>query len=186
MTPHPGRFWSSPPPPASGAARKVLFLDRDGVVNINHGYVHRPDQTDWVAGVFDAARAAKRAGYGLVIVTNQAGIARGYYSEDQFLQFTRWIHEQFAIHGADLLATYYCPHHPEGIVPGLNVSCECRKPGPGMILAAGKDLEIDLGQSLLVGDQTSDLQAAASAGIERSWLIDDRSPEPFREFVEGL
>lgn len=146
-------------------ARRALFLDRDGVVNINHGYVHTPEQTEWVPGIFELARSARDAGLVIVIVTNQAGIARGYYSEAQFEAYTRWMHDCFAREGAPLLATYYCPHHPEFGLGELRVSCECRKPKPGMLLHAGARFGLDLRRSIMLGDKPSDAEAAHAAGV---------------------
>ncbi len=157
-------------------SNRALFLDRDGVVNVNHGYVHRPEETDWVPGIFELARAARAAGRVIVVVTNQAGIARGLYTPGQFLDYTRWIHETFASRGAPLLATYYCPHHPVAGLGPWKVQCGCRKPAPGMLLAAARRFTLDLGQSLLVGDQPSDLAAADAAGVGRSLLYDGAQP----------
>lgn len=160
-------------------ARKAVFLDRDGVININHGYVHTPAETEWVPGVFDFCRAAQDAGYGLVVITNQAGIARGYYSEAAFLAYTRWMHAQFAERGVTLLATYYCPHHPTAGVGEWLADCGCRKPKPGMVVQACRQLGLDPGRSLLVGDQPSDIEAAYAGGIPRAFLIDAGKPHPF-------
>lgn len=157
---------------ASRAPRRALFLDRDGVINVNSGYVHTAKATDWLPGIFDACRAAREAGFVPVVVTNQAGIARGLFSEQQFLDYTRWVHEQFARQGATLEATFYCPHHPTaGIGDGL-LDCQCRKPKPGMLKAAESLLDLDLAQSVLVGDAESDIQAAAAAGVGRALLFD--------------
>lgn len=153
------------------APRRALFLDRDGVVNIDHGYVHAPGQATWVGGIFELCRDAHAAGYLPVVVTNQAGIARGYYTEAEFLAFTAWIHAQFAERGAPLLATYYCPHHPTAGLGPLLRECECRKPNPGMLLSAADDLGIDLRASLLVGDTDSDIQAAAAAQLRHAQLF---------------
>lgn len=158
-----------PQKPVSNLSRKVLLLDRDGVINVNLGYVCSIERTQWIPGIFELARAATAQGYELVVITNQAGIARGYYTEDQFLGYTRWVHDRFQAEGAPLLATYYCPHHPEAGHPPI--VCECRKPKPGMILAAAHDLNIDLAQSALVGDQPSDLEAGKAAGVERAYLL---------------
>lgn len=140
--------------------RRALFLDRDGVINADYGYVHTPERTDWVDGIFDLGRRAQALGLALVVVTNQAGIARGYYTESQFQQYTRWMVERFGEQGIDVLAVYHCPHHPDFGPP-----CECRKPEPGMILRAARDHHLDLAQSTLLGDKMSDIQAADSAGI---------------------
>ena len=161
-----------PPPGTEGALKRVLFLDRDGVINVNHGYVHTPEQTEWVPGIFALCAAAHAAGYALVVVTNQAGIARGYYSLAQFIAYTRWMHEQFAARGTPLLATYYCPHHPHGVLPQYQLVCACRKPQPGMILAVASDLGLCLADCLMVGDKPSDQQAAVAAGVGRYRMVD--------------
>lgn len=150
---------------------RALFLDRDGVINVNHGYVHTSEQTDWVPGIFELARAARQAGYLLVVATNQAGIARGYYTVDQFERYTHWVHDRFVAEGAPLLATYYCPHHPEAGVGGLRVQCSCRKPGPGMLLRAIRELDLDPAASLFVGDARSDAEAGFRAGIGMNVLV---------------
>lgn len=157
---------------SAGRSRAALFLDRDGVVNVNHGYVHAPGQVEWVEGIFDLAREARGAGYLLVVATNQAGIARGYYDEATFLGFTAWMHERFREAGAPLLATYYCPHHPTAGLGALRRECACRKPEPGLLLAAAADLGIDLGRSLLLGDAPSDLAAARAAGVGAATLFE--------------
>lgn len=157
---------------AAAGMRRALFLDRDGILNVNHGYVHTPEATEWVPGVFDLTAAAHRAGHLLVVVTNQAGIARGYYTRAQFEAYTRWVHAQFAAAGAPLAATYYCPHHPAGI-GALGVECHCRKPQPGLLLRAAADFGIDLGASLLLGDSPSDIGAADAAGVPLAILCRD-------------
>jgi D-glycero-D-manno-heptose 1,7-bisphosphate phosphatase len=148
-----------------GASRKALFLDRDGVINVNHGYVHTAEQTDWVPGIFDLCKVARDAGFNLIVVTNQAGVARGYYDEAALVAYTQWMHQQFREKGVPLLATYYCPHHPEAGVGQWLSDCDCRKPNPGMILAAVEQFGLDLPASAMVGDMPSDRQAARAAGI---------------------
>lgn len=145
--------------------RKALFLDRDGVINVDHGYVCTPERTEFIDGIFNLCRAAKQRGYLIVVVTNQAGIARGYYSEQDFLIYMDWMRSVFVEHDAPLDAVYYCPHHPTDGIGSYLRACECRKPEPGMILAAQRDLGIDLKQSVLVGDKPSDLQAGEAAGL---------------------
>jgi D-glycero-D-manno-heptose 1,7-bisphosphate phosphatase len=157
--------------PAS-APRRALFLDRDGVINLDTGYVHTAAQTHWLPGIFELVAGATRAGYAPVVVTNQAGIARGYYGQDEFLEYTRWVHEQFAARGAPLLATFFCPHHPEAGLGPLRVACTCRKPAPGMLLAAAETLRIDLGASLMIGDTPADIAAARAAGVGRTRLLE--------------
>lgn len=151
--------------------RRALLLDRDGVINANHGYVHSAAGTQWLPGVFELCRAARAAGYLVVVVTNQAGIARGLYSEQEFLEYTHWVHKQFASHGAPLAATYYCPHHPTAGLGMPGCDCDCRKPKPGMILAAASDLSLSLAQCIMVGDAPSDMLAAAAAGVGRAFRL---------------
>ncbi len=148
---------------------RALFLDRDGVINVDHGYVHLPEQTEWIEGIFDLCATARDLGYRLVVVTNQAGIARGYYSEAQFESYSTWLREQFAQRGSPLLAVYYCPHHPTEGLGAYRRECRCRKPGPGMIERARDDFGLDLAASALIGDQPSDIVAARAAGVGR-WL----------------
>lgn len=150
---------------ASPAPHKALFLDRDGVINVDHGYVHEPAATEWVPGIFEACAHAHAAGYLIVVVTNQAGIARGYYDVETFRAYTHWMHAQFAQRGAPLLATCYCPHHPAHGLGQWRTPCACRKPQPGMLLVARDAFAIDLAASVMVGDQPSDEAAARAAGI---------------------
>ena len=171
--PEPGVLFSSGTLTTAGGKRRALFLDRDGVINVNHGYVHTADQTEWVPGIFEMCRAAAGAGLHLVVVTNQAGIARGYYSQEQFLEYTRWMHEQFESRSVPLAATYYCPHHPVFGIDDLRIECGCRKPKPGMILAAADDLGLDLEHSVLVGDMATDLEAAEAAGVGAAFFVAD-------------
>lgn len=161
------------PTSAQDGGRAALFLDRDGIVNVNHGYVHSPEGTDWLPGIFELCTAAQEAGYLLVVVTNQAGIARGYYDEAQFREYTLWMHAQFQARGITIAATYYCPHHPESGLGEYRCPCQCRKPAAGMLLAAASDLAIDLSASILVGDSVSDIDAAASAGVPLAVLCAD-------------
>ena len=114
------------------------------------------------------------------MVTNQAGIARGYYSEATYLAYTQWIHGQFAERGIHLLATYYCPHHPEAGLDRWRLNCECRKPHPGMILAAAERYDISLAASVMVGDSASDQQAAQAAGVGAYVMVEEAMAEKHR------
>lgn len=146
--------------------RPALFLDRDGVVNMDYGYVYKAEDIEWVAGAAQAIATFNALQYLVIVVTNQSGIARGYYTEQNVHAVHKWMNEQLARNHAHIDGFYYCPHHPEGVVEHYRKSCSCRKPEAGMILQAIKDWRIDPRQSLLVGDRQSDLQAAATAGIE--------------------
>lgn len=158
------------------APRRALLLDRDGVVNLDRGHVHTRAQTGWVPGIFELLGAAHAAGFLPVVVTNQAGIARGFYDVPQFLDYTRWQHGVFAQRGTPLLATFFCPHHPQAGRGEYLRECGCRKPGPDMILAAAAAFSIDLGRSVLIGDKMSDIQAATAAGVGASGLVGQGTP----------
>lgn len=144
---------------------RALFLDKDGVINVDHGYVCTPERTEFVAGIFDVCRMATRRGYLVVVITNQAGIGRGYYGEREFLAYMDWLRGIFAERGAQLDAVYYCPHHPVHGIGQYLRACQCRKPAPGLILSAQRDLGLDLAHSIIVGDSPSDMQAGAAAGV---------------------
>lgn len=145
--------------------RRAAFLDRDGVINIDHAYVSRFEDFDFIPGVLEAARRLVEAGFALIIVTNQSGIGRGYYSEEDFHRLDAAVREVFARHGAPITAVYFCPHHPSKALPPWRCVCNCRKPAPGMILQAARDWNIDLSKSMMFGDKASDMQAAQAAGV---------------------
>jgi D-glycero-D-manno-heptose 1,7-bisphosphate phosphatase len=149
----------------------AAFLDRDGVINIDSGYVHRVADFRFIPGVLGACRSLCFAGYKLIVVTNQAGIAHGYYDEQTFVEITSWMSERFREAGAPLTGVYYCPHHPCGRVARFRRECDCRKPAPGLIAQAAREHQIDLANSFLVGDKESDLEAAERAGISTRYLV---------------
>lgn len=151
--------------------RRAAFLDRDGVINIDSAYLSRWEDFQFVPGAVEAMRRMQQAGYALVVVTNQSGIARGYYSEDAYQLLTRQMRAALEAEGVKLAGVYHCPHHPSGRVPELAIDCDCRKPAPGMILRAAQELQLDLPHSFLVGDKDSDLQAARAAGVGRAYLV---------------
>lgn len=145
--------------------RPAAFLDRDGVLNIDRGYANRPDQLEWVAGAPQAVGLLNRAGYTVIVVTNQSGVARGFYGEAAVHQFHAHMQDQLLAHGAHIDAFYYCPHHPKGTVAEFAVPCHCRKPQPGMLEQAAREWPIDLGRSFLIGDKDDDMAAAAAFHI---------------------
>ena len=145
--------------------RPALFLDRDGVVNKDIGYAHRPDQIEWIEDVFDAVKAANDAGLYVFVVTNQAGVARGYYDEFAVSKLHQWMNQEFMIRGAHIDDFAYCPHHPEAGTGPFTRACDCRKPAPGMIFDLADRWSVDLSRSALIGDKDLDLRAASNAGI---------------------
>jgi D-glycero-D-manno-heptose 1,7-bisphosphate phosphatase len=135
---------------------KALFLDRDGIINEDVRYAHLPEQIRFCSGIFDLCKAARDKGYLLVVVTNQAGVAKGHFSEEQVRVLHEWMAVQFAQRGVPVTAFYYCPYHKDGSVPQYRLDSDCRKPKPGMFLQASNDHAIDLTRSLMVGDKISD------------------------------
>lgn len=151
---------------SSGSApRPAVFLDRDGVLNEDSGYVHRVETFTWIEGAREAVRRLRELGYLTVLVTNQSGIARGLYGLAQFEALQRHIARQLSDAGGALDAVYYCPHLPGGVVAPYGVECDCRKPRPGMLLRAAQELRLDLSRSLMIGDKQSDMDAARAAGV---------------------
>lgn len=152
-------------------SRRALFLDRDGVINVNHGYVHQKENFDFIEGIHELILAANKAGLLVVIVTNQAGIGRGYYTEQTFHTLMAWVKIQISDRGGQIDAVYFCPYHPAHGIGKYRIDSECRKPRPGMILDAERDLSIDLSASIIVGDNISDIQAGVNAGVGRLVLF---------------
>jgi len=145
-------------------SKKVIFLDRDGVVNHEVGYLHKVEDFKFIDGVFDACQYFQSLGYQIVIVTNQSGIARGYYGEQEFHMVNNWMLEQFENNGIEILDVFFCQHGPED-------NCDCRKPKPGMFLQAQDTQGVDMGQSWMIGDKEADIQAANTAGIKNTVLV---------------
>ncbi|WP_216629022.1 D-glycero-beta-D-manno-heptose 1,7-bisphosphate 7-phosphatase [Cognaticolwellia beringensis] len=166
---------------------KALFLDRDGIINVDHGYVHKIEDFEFVDGIFDLCQLAAAKGYKIFVITNQAGIARGYYDKPTFEALSQWMVEEFATQGITIAKVYYCPHHPTKGVNEFVMPCTCRKPEPGMIMQAQKEFSISLAQSIFIGDKVSDMQAAANAGIKSRILVDSRyTNESPVEQIEGV
>lgn len=145
--------------------RRAVFLDRDGVVNVDHGYVFRREDFEFVDGVLPAAARLAQHGFVLVMVTNQSGIGRAMYTEADFAVLTAWMKLQFADAGAPLAGVYFCPHHPVHAQGAYKIDCDCRKPGPGMLLQAARELDLDLSRSAMFGDKRDDMEAARAAGV---------------------
>ncbi len=155
------------------SGRKAAFVDRDGVLNQDRGYVGRIEDFHWLPGAIGALRRLQDAGRALVVITNQSGIARGYYSEADFDRLCDHMRAALAAHGVQLDAIEHCPHLPDAPVAAFRRECDCRKPAPGMILRAARRLDIDLAASWLFGDKPIDIAAGRAAGVGRCWLIGD-------------
>ena len=144
--------------------KPAVFLDRDGTLVEESGYLDRLERLVFYPYSVDAVRALNRGGFAVVVVTNQAGIARGIVDESFVAEAHRHISERLAAGGARIDGFYYCPHHPEGAKPALRVRCDCRKPQPGMLKRAASDLDLDLSRSFAVGDRWHDVEAGQAAG----------------------
>jgi D-glycero-D-manno-heptose 1,7-bisphosphate phosphatase len=158
-------------------SERALFLDRDGVVNEEVGYLHRVEEVRFVDGIFSLCRTAMRLGYKLIVVTNQAGIARGYYSEEDFYALMEWMRDALRTEGVQLDAVYHCPFHPEHGVGQYKREHEDRKPGIGMLLKGATELGVSLAESVMVGDRCSDVGAANAAGLRQAFLISGTESE---------
>ncbi len=146
--------------------RKALFLDRDGVVNVEKNYLHKIEDFELMEGILDVCRMYQDAGYLIIIVTNQSGISRGYYTEEDFTRLSQWMVEHFNQLGVTITHIYHCPHHES--IDGV---CECRKPEPGMLLLAQKEYDLDMASSVMIGDNERDIEAAQKAGVGMNILL---------------
>ena len=169
----------------------AVFLDRDGVINVDHGYVSTWEQFEFLPGASEALRELQDAGYLLIVVSNQSGIGRGYYSETDLHTLNQAIAEHLdSTLGVTLSGFYHCPHHPTEAEGEFRQQCDCRKPAPGMIQQAVLDHGIDVETSLLVGDKDSDMEAGRAAGVARLFKVVDSAQlgasAPDIQFVTAL
>lgn len=166
---------------------RALFLDRDGVINVDRGYVGRAEDFEIIPGIVDVLQVGQSRGYLLIVVTNQSGIARGYFTNEDYAALELHMRQRFSEFGITFSAVYHCPHHPDGVVPELSVKCSCRKPAPGLILQAVNDFDIDLARSVLIGDKQTDVEAASAAGVGRIIMIKHgKTTDVFAEVREVL
>ena len=148
--------------------KKGLFLDRDGVINVEKEYLYKIEDFEFINGIFDLCQHYQDLGYMIFVVTNQSGIARKYYTEEDFHLLTEWMIQEFKKRDITIEKVYHCPHHPK-----INKECSCRKPEPGMILQAKEEFNLDLAHSLMIGDKERDIEAAINAGINETYLFDE-------------
>lgn len=161
--------------------QKAIFLDRDGTINVDKDYIFRIEDFEFLPGVIDALRMAQNNGYLLIIITNQSGIARGYYNEEDFVKLNTWMLGMLKNQGITIAATYYCPHHPQAMISKYRVNCNCRKPQLGMFEKAVDQYDLDLRYCYAIGDkirdcsicQTTDCQGYLIGNKEKREIIDD-------------
>ncbi|HQS67153.1 MAG TPA: D-glycero-beta-D-manno-heptose 1,7-bisphosphate 7-phosphatase [Sulfuricurvum sp.] len=151
---------------------KALFLDRDGVVNVEKNYLYKIDDFELMDGILDVCRWYEARGYLIIIVTNQSGISRGYYTQEDFKLLSEWMIQYFKSVGITLTHIYHCPHHEN-----IDGPCDCRKPQPGMFLEAQKDFDIDMASSIMIGDNERDIEAAMRAGVTTNILLSSEANE---------
>jgi len=149
----------------------ALFLDRDGVINVDHKYVYRKENFEFIDGIFELCQYATKQGYLIFVVTNQAGIGRGYYTERQFHELTKWMCEEFSKNNVTVEKVYFCPFHEKHGIGKYKKASKFRKPEPGMIFQAAEEFNLNLEKSILVGDKESDIQAGISAGIGFNYIL---------------
>lgn len=145
-------------------SKAAVFIDRDGTINEEKDYLYRIEDWEWIVGSFEAIKLFNDADFLVVVVSNQAGVARGKYTEYDIERLHDYVNDELSRFGARIDAYYYCPHHPDF---GAIRKCSCRKPQPGLILQAQRDFDIDLGRSYMVGDKLSDIQAGEAAGVKQ-------------------
>jgi len=148
--------------------KKALFLDRDGVINVEKEYLYKKEDFEFIKGIFELCRYYQDLGYLIFIVTNQSGIARKFYTQEEFAKLTQWMLEAFEKEGIHITKVYYCPHHPE-----ISGECDCRKPKPGMLLEAADEFNADLKNSIMIGDKERDIEAGLNAGLRENYLFDE-------------
>lgn len=162
--------------------QKVVFLDRDGVLNIDKGYLYKPEELVWVPGSKEAVALLCKAGFIVLVATNQSGIARGYYTVEDMHKLHAYMEAAFQAVGGHISRFYFCPHYKDGKIAAYAVECNCRKPKPGMLLQGLADYKADKAHSFMIGDSPKDVQAAEAAGI-KGYLFPGGNLKTFVESV---
>ncbi len=165
--------------------RPIAFLDRDGVVNSDKGYVHLVEDFEWMPGALAAIKFLNSRGYIVSVVTNQSGIGRGLYGEEEFMFLTLWMLNEVDAIGGHIDVVYYCPHHPDSADAEYHAVCRARKPGPGMLERADAEYLMDRSRSFLIGNRDSDIGAAQTFGIEGHLYEGGDLLDVVRGIVEG-
>jgi D-glycero-D-manno-heptose 1,7-bisphosphate phosphatase len=162
--------------------RPALFLDRDGVINVDHGYISRVEDFEWIEGAIDVVKRFNDKGWWVFVVTNQSGIARGYYTEEQMQTLHDWLNAELAKSGARIDRIYHCPFHEDGTIPRYTKDSYDRKPKPGRLIRAMTDFLVIKERSFLIGDKQADLEAAQAAGV-RGFLFTGGNLSQFADWV---
>lgn len=153
--------------------RKAIFLDRDGTINIDHGYVYRKEDFQFLPNAIEGLKILEQLGFLLVIITNQSGIARGYYAEEDYMELNKWMLAELLKEGIHIASSFYCPHHPEAKVEKYRVACDCRKPGTALYKQACEQLEIDESRSYAIGDKARDVSFCEESDVKGIVLYQD-------------
>lgn len=135
---------------------KAIFLDRDGTINIEKDYLYKIDDFEFIPGVIEGLKMLQDAGYLLIVITNQSGIGRGYYTADDYKRLEKWMYDELHKHGINISSSYYCPHHPEAVVEQYRINCDCRKPKLGMYEQAIQDFDLNISECVAIGDKIRD------------------------------
>ena len=143
---------------------KTIFLDRDGVINKEKNYLYKINDFEFIEGIFESCNHFKNLGYEIIVITNQSGISRGFYNDNDFQKITSWMKNQFKNNGINILDVFYCPHD-------ISAECNCRKPKPGLFKMAQKKYNIDMSKSWMIGDKEIDITASSAAGVQNSILV---------------
>ena len=164
---------------------KAVFLDRDGVITKEPPYyAHKIDQLELIPKSAEAIRLLNKSGFKVIVVSNQAGVARGYYQEKDIEIYNREMEKKLEEENAHIDAIYYCPHHPDVAIEKYKINCDCRKPKPGMLKRAKKDLDLDLKCSFLVGDKISDIEAGYQAGCKTILVLTGQGNDELKKISE--